>query len=96
MENDKMRISEYKGKLKKINEYYNYFMNELMNDIDIYIKEYKNIINNIKYLDNYERIKNILNFKSKLISDINDLTKEKNILKNIINIYENKNNNENN
>ena len=104
MENNKMRLSEYKGKLKIINEHYNYFMNELMNDIDIYIKIYKNIINNINNLDNYERIINILNIKSTLISYINELTKEKNIIKNIkknikkniINIYENKNNNENN
>ena len=32
-------------------------MNELINDIDIYIKIYKNITNNS---NNYERIKNML------------------------------------
>ena len=72
MENDKMKINEYKEELKLLNKDLNIFFNDLVNEIDIYIKIYKNIKNNSDYLNNYESIKNILEFKSKeLISEIN-------------------------
>ena len=91
---DEIKINKYKEELKLLNKYLNNFINDLVNEIDIYIKIYKNIKKNSDYLNNYESIKNILDFKSKeLISEINYyFLNEKNKLKNIMNRYENNKN----
>ena len=92
---DEENIYKYKEELKRINEYFNDYINDfiddLINDLDIYINIYKIII--INSSNNYENIKNILDFKPKeLMSDINDFLKEKNKLKNLINLWETKKN----
>ena len=92
---DEENIYKYKEELKRINEYFNDYINDfiddLINDLDIYINIYKIII--INSSNNYENIKNILDFKPKeLMSDINYFLKEKNKLKNLINLWETKKN----
>ena len=69
IKDDEIKINKYKEELKILDDYFN----ELINELDIYNKIYKNIINN---LNNYESIKNKLDFKPKeLILDTNDFIK---------------------
>ena len=82
IKDDEIKINKYKEELKILDEYFNDFINELINELDIYNKIYKSIINNS---NNYESIKNILDFKTKeLILDTNVFIKK------IINICEKK------
>ena len=88
---DEIKINQCKEELRTLNNNFNDFINDLINYLDIYTKIYQKIINNSE--SNYESINNILHFKAKeLISDISNFLKEKNKLKYIANIYENKKN----
>ena len=86
---EEIKINKYKDDLKILSKKLLNFINDLVNEINIYSKIYKNLINNMEYLYNYESIKNILDFKCKeLILEINSyFSNENNKLKNLMNRY---------
>ena len=96
VKNDENKINECKNELKNIINYFNDLVINLISDLDKYSKIFQIIINSSEYLDNYESIINLLNFKpKKIFKDINSIINEKNIsnkIKYILTLYENRKN----
>jgi len=102
-------INQYKKEINEIKDLFNYFIMNLNEDIDNYIKLYNKILLLLNNLKNYQNIKNIINYKNiNLNKDISNFLNEniKNKIKYLMNklnenyteillIYNiNKNNNE--
>ena len=65
------KIKQYKKEIKRLNNFYQRNMNNIINDLDKYILLYENIYKSTDFLNNYESIENLYNFKNKrLIKDI--------------------------
>ena len=101
LENDKIKINNYKRELLILNKYFKEFSDinlDIIQDLNNYIKIYENVINSygdsnssVHYC-NYESIVNISNFKAKkLIKQITSFLEENKIttkFNHIVNLYE--------
>ena len=84
----KLNIEQYKIEINHLKDLFNYLIINLNEDIDNYIKYYNKISLLLNNLNNYQNIKNILNYKNiNLNKDINNLLNEniKNKIKYLMN-----------
>ena len=84
------KINEYKNEINRMNDIFNDFLQNMIEELDNYNKLYNKMFIILHHLNNYQNIKNILNCKNiSIIKEINIFLKEdlKNKLKYLVNKY---------